>query len=84
MGSCREEAEHTSALRQIPAFQTLAIVCNVAFKAGVRGQPSPIDVLREATSAQLQSLQAQERPERLSKSRAQRQVRDVAANGTRL
>lgn len=72
--SIREESEHRSAVRRIPAFQTMATLCQLAAEARVGGQPSPAEVLREATVAPLQSLQAQERPEQKGKGRSHRQV----------
>lgn len=74
---CREESEHRSAVRQIPAFHTLATLCQLASVAGVGGHPSPVEVLRDSTLAPLKSFQAQERPARggKSKGRALRQVR---------
>lgn len=72
--SVREESEHRLAVRRIPAFQTMATLCQLAAEAKVVGQPSPSEVLREATVAPLQSLQAQERPEQKGKGRSHRQV----------
>lgn len=73
---CREESEHRSAVRQLPAFHTLATLCQLASVAGVGGHPSPVEVLRDSTLAPLKSFQAQERPEKgaKSKGRAFRQV----------
>lgn len=72
----REESEHRSAVRQIPAFHTLATLCQLASVAGVGGHPSPVEILRGSTLAPLKSFQAQERPEKggKSKGRAFRQV----------
>ncbi|CAM9299340.1 unnamed protein product, partial [Hapterophycus canaliculatus] len=72
----REESEHRSAVRQIPAFHTLATLCQLASMAGVGGQPSPVEVLKDATLAPLRSFQAQEKPEKgaKSKGRALRQA----------
>lgn len=72
----REETEHRSTLRQIPAFQTLAMLCQLASEAGVGGQPSPVEILKDVTLARLKSFQAQDRPDRGSKGkgRAHRQV----------
>lgn len=73
----REESEHRSAVRQIPAFHTVATLCQLASVFAVGGHPSPVEVLRDATLAPLRSFQAQERPERggKSKGRALRQAR---------
>lgn len=73
----REESEHRSALRQIPAFHTLATLCQLASVSGIGGQPTPVEVLRDSTLAPLRSFQAMERPERggKGKGRALRQVR---------
>eukprot|EP00752_Nemacystus_decipiens_P001833 g1768.t1 len=75
----REESEHRSAVRQIPAFHTLATLCQLASVAGVGGHPSPVEVLRDSTLAPLKSFQAQERPERgaKSKGRALRQRQEA-------
>lgn len=72
----REETEHRSAVRKIPAFYTVATLCQLASEGGVGGQPSPVDVLRDTTLAPLQSFQAQERPEKKGKGkgRAYKQV----------
>lgn len=70
----REESEHRSALRRAPAFQTIATLCQLAAEARIGGQTSPTEVLRDATLAPLQSFQAQEKPEKGGKGRAQRQV----------
>lgn len=75
----REESEHRSAVRRIPAFQTMATLCQLAVVAGVGGQPSPLELLRETTVAPLQSFQAQERPERGGKGRSHRQVIEALA-----
>lgn len=74
--NCRDESEHRLAVRKIPAFQTLATLCQMASDAGIGGLPSPVEVLREATLAPLQACQAQGRPEKGSKEkgRAHRQV----------
>lgn len=62
-------------MRRIPAFQTMAILCQLAAEAGVGGQPPPVEVLREATMTPLRSFQAQERPEHGGKGRSHRQVK---------
>ena len=72
----REETEHRSAVRQMPAFHTVATLCQLASECGIGGQPSPVAVLRDTTLAPLDSFQAQERPEKKGKGkgRAYRQV----------
>lgn len=72
----REETEHRLAVRQMPAFHTVATLCHLASECGIGGQPSPVDVLRDTTLAPLESFQAQERPEKKGKGkgRAYRQV----------
>lgn len=73
----RLESEHRSSVRQIPAFHTVATLCQLASVSGVGGQPSPVEVLKETTLTPLRSFQAQERPERggKTKGRALRQVK---------
>ncbi|CAN0014848.1 unnamed protein product, partial [Ectocarpus sp. 12 AP-2014] len=75
----RQESEHRSSVRQIPAFHTVATLCQLASVSGVGGQPSPVEVLRETTLTPLRSLQAQERPERggKTKGRALRQRQEA-------
>lgn len=72
----REESEHRVAVRQIPAFHTVATLCQLASESGIGGHPSPVEVLRETTLSPLRSFQAQERPDRggKGKGRAHRQV----------
>ncbi|CAM9528352.1 unnamed protein product, partial [Ectocarpus sp. 4 AP-2014] len=75
----RQESEHRSSVRQIPAFHTVATLCQLASISGVGGQPSPVEVLRETTLTPLRSLQAQERPEKggKTKGRALRQRQEA-------
>lgn len=72
----REESETRSAVRKAPAFQTMAMLCQLAAEARINGQASSVEVLGTATLAPLQSLQAQEKPEKGGRGRAQRQVRE--------